>query len=190
MQEVNNARSYMLVSTAEYLRHKLGRAEGQRIIDSLSAETRSILSAEKPASWSPMTNYVELLRAVAALGGGDDTKAKDSLIEAGRFVAQEASTTFLKLFLRVLTPSLFAKKVPTVWQRDFSRGSAEAEITDRQLVFRMSGISEMDHIPCTAPGFLSFAMESMGKSVKRIDVHNWSLQQPCADGAYFELEWD
>lgn len=136
-----------------------------------------------------MHNYVELLNSVAALGRGDDANARDSLIDAGRYVAGEASTTFLRLILRVLTPNLFAKKVPSVWQRDFSRGRAEAEISDKRLVFRMFGISEMDHIPCTAPGFISFAMESMGKSIKSVSVHNWSLQEPCRDGAYFELEW-
>ena len=185
----NSARSYMLINTANYLKHKLGAAEGQRIIDSLSPATRGIVTAEKPASWSPMESYVELLKIVADQGKGDDSKARDSLIEAGRFVAQEASTTFLRLFLKMLTPNLFAKKVPTVWQRDFSRGRAEAEISEKRLVFRMLGISEMDHIPCTAPGFISFAMESMGKSVKNISVHNWSLKEPCVDGAYFELEW-
>lgn len=184
----NRARSYMLISTANYLTRKHG-AEGQRIIDELSPETRNILTSENPANWSPMRNYVELLNCVAALGKGDDAKARDSLIEAGRYVAQEASTTFLRLMLKVLTPNLFAKKVPTVWQRDFSRGRAEAEISERLLVFRMFEISEMDHIPCTAPGFISVAMESMGKSVKRINVHNWSLQEPCREGAYFELEW-
>lgn len=187
-QADNKARSYMLISTANYLRHKLG-GDGQRLIDGMSSSTRSILTAEKPADWAPMASYVELLNAVAGLGKGDDGKARDSLIDAGRFVAQEASTTFLRLFLKMLTPNLFAKKVPTVWQRDFSKGRAEAEISDKRLVFRMFGISEMDHIPCTAPGFISFAMESMGKSIKGITVHNWSLTQPCNDGAYFELEW-
>jgi len=185
----NSARSYMLINTANYLKHKLGPVEGQRLIESLSPATRSIVTAEKPASWSPMASYVELLRIVADQGKGDDSKARDSLIEAGRFVAQEASTTFLRLFLKMLTPNLFAKKAPTVWQRDFSRGRVEAEITEKRLVFRMLGIAEMDHIPCTAPGFISFAMESMGKSVKTINVHNWSLREPCVDGAYFELEW-
>jgi len=185
----NSARSYMLINTANYLKHKLGAVEGQRLIESLSPATRGIVTAEKPASWSPMASYVELLKIVADQGKGDDAKARDSLIEAGRFVAQEASTTFLRLFLKMLTPNLFAKKVPTVWQRDFSRGRAEAEISDKRLVFRMLDISEMDHIPCTAPGFISFAMESMGKSVKSINVHNWSLREPCVNGAYFELEW-
>jgi hypothetical protein len=173
----------MLISTANYLKNKLGAAEGQRIIESLSPATRSIVTGEKPAAWSPMANYVELLRIVADQGKGDDMKAKDSLIEAGRFVAQEASTTFLRLFLKMLTPNLFAKKAPSVWSRDFSRGRAEAEISDKRLVFRMLGIADMDHIPCTAPGFISFAMESMGKSIKSINVHNWSLKQPCVDGA-------
>jgi hypothetical protein len=187
-QTDNKARSYMLISTANYLTNKLGN-DGQRIIDNLSPQTRSILTAEKPADWSPMHSYVELLNAVAAVGKGDDAKARDSLIDAGRYVAQEASTTFLKLFLKMLTPNLFVRKVPTVWQRDFTRGRAEAEISQNRLVFRMFGISEMDHIPCTAPGFISFAMESMGKSIRSVSVHNWSLQEPCRDGAYFELEW-
>lgn len=188
-QDDNNARSYMLISTANYLKHKLGASEGQRLIDGLSPETRAILTAEKAAAWSPMSNYVELLRTVAALGKGDDAKARDSLIDAGKFVAQEASSTFLRLFLKMLTPNLFAKKVPTVWQRDFSRGRAEAEISEQRLVFRMFGISGMDHIPCTAPGFITFAMETMGKSIKSVNVHKWSLEEPCVDGAYFELEW-
>ena len=188
-QDDNNARSYMLVSTANYLRHKLGASEGQRLLDTLSPETRAILTAEKPAAWSPMSNYVELLRTVAALGKGDDAKARDSLIDAGKFVAQEASSTFLRLFLKMLTPNLFAKKVPSVWSRDFSRGRAEAEISDKGLVFRMFGISGMDHIPCTAPGFVTFAMETMGKSIKTVTVHKWSLEEPCVDGAYFKLEW-
>jgi len=53
----------------------------------------------------------------------------------------------------------------------------------------MFEIKGFDHAPCTAAGFVKFAFGSMGKAIDRVQVHNWSLAEPCAEGASIELSW-
>jgi hypothetical protein len=53
----------------------------------------------------------------------------------------------------------------------------------------MFEIKGFDHAPCTAAGFVKFALGGMGKVVGQVQVHNWSLTNPCAEGAIIELSW-
>lgn len=182
-------RAYMLLSNIEFLRQKLGQEQLGRIVEGLSPEARAIHTTAKAADWCPVGVYSEVLGAVAATAGGKEDLARDTLIASGEFVAREASNTFLRLLMRMLTPSLFAKKLPDLWKRDCSRGRLEVEVTDERLVCRMFETQEMDHAVCTGAGFVKFALESMGKSVQKVSIHNWSLAKPSGEGSWFEFTW-
>jgi hypothetical protein len=182
-------RAYMVRSTAGFMEEKFGAQKAARVMGALSPKARSAATEMKPADWCSVESYAELLRALAAESNGDANNARDTLIACGEYVAREATNTFLKMLMKMLTPGLFASKLPSIWRRDCSGGNFEVNVTDEKLICRLTDIKGFDHVPCTAAGFVRFALTGMGKTVKQVELHNWSLTQPCAEGASIELTW-
>jgi hypothetical protein len=183
------ARAYMGKSTLAFIGEKFGPRKADEILAGLSPAARVATTELKPADWFSVDVYAELLNALAAQSNGNADDARDTLIACGEYVAREASNTFLKMLMRILTPALFASKLPALWRRDFSGGRLEADIQPDRLLCRMFEIKGFDHAPCTAAGFVKFALGGMGKVVGQVQVHNWSLTNPCAEGAIIELSW-
>ena len=182
-------RAYMARSTALFIQDTLGDQELDRILKEASPAARSAATSLKPADWCPVGGFSELLRGLAAKSNGDSEHARERLIACGEFIAREATNTFLKIVIRMLTPSLFAKKLPDLWKRDCSGGTFEVDAAGNTIVIRLAGMEGFDHVPCTAAGFVKFALTTMGKTVEQVQIHSWSLTQPCADGARIELTW-
>jgi len=155
----------------------------------VSPGARSAATSLKPAEWCPVVDFAELLRALAAKSEGNPEHARDRLIACGEFIAREATNTFLKIVMKMLTPSLFAKKLPDLWKRDCSAGTFQVDAADNKLAFRLADMGGFDHAPCTAAGFVKFALTTMGKTVEHVQIHSWSLTDPCPDGARVELAW-
>jgi hypothetical protein len=182
-------RAYMVRSTAAYMGEKLGEQVVARMVQGLSPEARGAVTDLKPADWCSVSAYAELLRALAAESKGNSDQARDTLIACGEYVAREATNTFLKVLMKMLTPGLFAKKLPSIWRRDCSGGNFEVDVTDTKLICKLSDIKGFDHVPCTAAGFVRFGLTGMGKTIEKVEIHNWSLSNPCAEGACIEFTW-
>jgi len=182
-------RAYMARSTALFIQDTLGEQELARILKEVSPGARSAATSLKPAEWCPVGGFSELLRALAANSNGDVEHARDRLVACGAFIAREATNTFLKIVIRMLTPSLFAKKLPDLWRRDCSGGTFEVDAAGNKIVIRLADMNGFDHVPCTVAGFVKFALTTMGKTVEQVQIHSWSLTDPCADGARVELTW-
>lgn len=182
-------RAYMVKSTAAFMHDRLGEQKATQLLEGLSSETKDAVNALKLADWCTVAAYSEMLRALAAESRGDADQARETLIACGEYVAREATNTFLRMFMKLLTPSLFAKKLPDVWKRDCSGGRFEVDVTNERLVFRLFDIKGFAHVPCTAAGFVKFALTGMGKTISKTSIHNWSLAEPCSEGAWVELTW-
>src|SRR6185369_5440707 len=115
-------RAYMVSSTATFIRETFGEAELASMLKEVSPGARSAATSLKPADWCAVAGLAELLRALAAKSNGNPEHARDTLIACGEFIAREATNTFLKIVIRMLTPSLFAKKLPDLWKRDCTGG--------------------------------------------------------------------
>lgn len=183
-------RGYIVAKSAAYLRTLVGDAEARRILEGLSPGLAAALAQVKPAEWMSAAQISEMLRAIAALSRGNEDHAREELIKCGRYVASEATNTFLRLLMRVLTPTMFAKKLPSFWSRDSSHGKYDVDVTEDKIVCRLSGMEHYDHIGPISVGYVSFALESMGKTLKKSNLHGWSLEKPNPSDLWFELHWD
>lgn len=181
-------RGYTLANAAVYLR-QTGDGEGQRAFDRLPAATREACNNAKSAEWYSVTHMSDICGAVASLGGGDDERAKDQLIQCGRHIAREATNTFLRLLMRMLTPERFAGKLPDFWKRDCTGGRLVVDVTERTLTVRVHDIPEWNHVLITSIGYAGFALEAMGKTLESTRVKDWSLATPYVDGASFQITW-
>jgi hypothetical protein len=184
-------RGYLIATTARFFRDGVGDKEWERIRAGFSTPLQQVLAGSmKPAAWYPISIMNELNRGIAAtIGRGDDETARDAFFRCGKFSAREATNSFLKMFLKILTPALFAKKLPDVFKRDFTSGRLEVEVKDHTLTCRMYEMPGFEHGGALCPGFASFPLESMGKSIEKVKVHDWSLAAPNVDGTWFELTW-
>jgi hypothetical protein len=183
----------MITNAAGYLKEavekKSGPEEAKRVIEALSSGTRATLAEAKPAAWYPVSYLSETFRAIAALGNGDQARAQEFLIEAGSYNAREATNTFLKILMRMLTPTIFAKKVPDFWRRDCTGGRLEVNVKDNRFTCHFYEFQGFDHAVVGTLGYLSFAFNAMGKRVERSSIHGWSLSKPAEDGAWLEIDW-
>ena len=184
-------RGYAIRNASSYLHQALGDRDARGVVEQLTPAARQTIDTARSADWCPVSVLSELTTALAASTAGDDVRARQRLVECGEHMGREATNTFFRLVLRMLTVPLFVKKVSDFWQRDHSRGRlALRDLTDRSLTFETFDMAGFNHAVCTSAGFVSFVLTSMGKSVRDVKISGWALDRPCADGASFQLTWD
>ena len=184
-----SVRGYMYLTSVDYLRQLLGEQEAKRIVSSLSPQARHLLETLKSADWCPATVFSEVTQALALAGDGGD-RSKDLLVKCGTHMAMEATNTFLKLFMKMMSIQLLVKKIPDLWRRDCTGGQLVVEeLTEHSVRFGTSGMQGFRHAVCTASGFVAFGVGAIGKKVDRVTIRGWSMDKPSEDGASFELGW-
>jgi hypothetical protein len=184
----NQMRGYVLMSAVTYLRKAAGEQQAKKMLEGLSPETKQAVASAKEASWCSSKTIAEVYRGIASLSNGDEAAAQKSLIECGKYTAQEASNTFLRLLMKLLTPAMFAKKLPDLWARDCTVGKIVVEVHDDRIRNRLVNMAGFDHIGPVAVGYVAFALEAMGKSITKTELHDWSLATAGKD-CWFEVFW-
>jgi hypothetical protein len=185
-------RGYSVTSTLKFIDATYDVPTRQRILDQCSPEVKSTSGKYKDIEWYPAAHFSELLRGIAATRGGSDEGAREELVRAGQFIANVAANTFLKLFMKVLTPPLFAKKIPSLWDRDNQGGRMETDLSkadEGRIVFFLQDVGGYDYIAPVAVGWVAFAMQAMGKTVLERTLTGWSLAQPGPAQARIDLSW-
>lgn len=189
MSDEVKVRGYIVAKTAAYLRTLVGEAESRRLFDGLSPQLQHAINQAKPADWMPAAYSGELLRTIAGLAKGNEDRARADLINCGRYIADEATNTFLRLLMKVLTPSLFAKRLPGFWQRDSTHGRYEVDVTSEKITCHLKDMEGYDHIGPISIGFVSNALEAMGKKITKTELHGWSLAKSNPKDLWYELHW-
>jgi hypothetical protein len=181
-------RGYVMLAAVAYLRKAAGEQRAMQIIDGLTPETKQAFTTAKDASWCSSTSISEVFRAIASLSNGNEASAQNALIECGKSAAKEASNSFLKLLMKLLTPTMFAKKLPDLWARDCTVGKIAVEVFDDRIRNRLVEVAGFDHLGPVAVGYVTFALEAMGKTIIKTELHGWSLATPGND-CWFEVFW-
>src|SRR5688572_15123787 len=102
-------RGYMLTTHFQFLRSKVGEAKAKAAVAHIGEHELFWLA--KPAGWYPVHVFNEVSRVtLSVVANKDPLRAQDTFIALGRFMATEATNTFLRLFMRVLNPALMAKR--------------------------------------------------------------------------------
>jgi len=183
-------RGYVLAATVSFLNETVGPANSQQIINGLSSDLRRVVQNVQPAEFYPITLFAELNRAlVQHLAGDDEEKARQVLIQCGRHMGREASNTFLRLLMKMLTPKLIVKKLPDFWRRDFTFGRIEVQTSERGLQCFLFDMPGYDHCCPLSAGWQEFNLEAMGKTLEKTAIHKWSLAEPYQQGTSFEIHW-
>src|SRR5262245_61772472 len=135
------ARGYMVLSTIACLEANYNEEQKKRVYDQLSPDVRDMLGKHDKVHWYPVHHVSDLFRGIALLDD-DEKKAHDRLVQVGRYIGSNATNTFLKLILRIMTPRLFAAKVGDFWARDHKIGVLKADasrVSERIIHVNLSG---------------------------------------------------
>ncbi len=186
-------RGYTIKQTVSFIESPHFDAQiRRRILEELPSDVRGALPAIKPAEWYPRDYVMSMLRGIASVKN-DDVGSYNDLVAYGGYVASEATNTFLKLFMKVLTPTLFAKKIPEIWQRDHKgSGQFEVDVTranEGHIAMRLVGADGFDHIGIAAIGFITFGLSNMGKRDVQIKQTGWSLATPSPHEIKYQVSW-
>jgi hypothetical protein len=182
-------RGYTILKSAEFLARTAGEAEAKRLREGFTPGLQQALRTATVASWLPVSYVSEVFRGIASLGKGNEEQVKSDLVGCGQFLGEEATNTFLRLVMRMLTPALFAKKLPSFWSRDSTGGRYEVDVTDAKLTCRLREMEEFVHIAPVSLGYVSFALKTMGKTIEQSTLHGWSLAVPNGPDPWYELHW-
>lgn len=186
------ARGYMVLSCINCLEESYDAAARKRVYDSLSPEVRGMLGKWDKVEWYPVHHVSEFFRGIALLDD-DEQKAHDRLVEVGRFIGRNATNTFLRLIMKIMTPRLFAKKVGDFWARDHRIGTLSADASradDGVITAKLTGVKGYDYVGPTGTGFMTNALEMIGMRNVKGKISGWSMANPGPNEMHYELTWD
>jgi hypothetical protein len=158
-------RGYMLMSPLTYIQEAYAELDRQAILARLPDETRDVIRTLKDVEWYPRRHSVNIYTATANHHRERDGKVREALFNLGASTASRAIETFLRLVMKVMTPEVFARKVPDNWLRDHRGGRLEVDMDDvgnNHLVYRLIDVEGYDYIGGAFPGFQTAALSAIG----------------------------
>lgn len=187
----SKTRGYSMTSAWAYVDATYDSAVREKIVEQLSPEVRKALGTYKDIEFYPAVHFGDVLRGVGVVVGKDDAGAEKEIEACGGFIARQATNTFLRLIMRVLTPTLFAKKIPSLWSRDNTNGAFSVDFSGSdkgRLIFTLSNIADYPYVAPCAKGWIGFAMKTMGRTVDSMKLTGWSLANPSPNEVKIDLQ--
>lgn len=174
-----------------YLEHKADAAGRAKAMASLSPGVRDATRTMSRSGWYPLGQTVELYRAVSLLRD-EPAEKYEELVRCGKFLAHDATNTFLRLLIRFLTPAVFARKFPEFWKKDHTFGSVASDTTgfeNKIIVLNLQGVQGYEHIGPVCAGWIQAAFEAIGKKGVSVKETQCPPEQVDADTYRFVLQW-
>lgn len=178
-------KGYMIQTTSSFIVRELASTIAPDILDVARAAEANVKGTE----WRPRADVVRLWRAIAD-AHPDDESARRALIRTGQTMSEMATSTFLKLLLKVLTPRMFAAKFPDFWTRDNTAGRGSVEIvSEKKLHITMHDVAGYDHLGPVGVGWVTFALAAIGMKDVEARCLDWSRSKPSATTVHVEASW-
>lgn len=186
-------RGYMIMSCVTHIRRAYDAKTSASIMDRLAPDTRKVIDNVKPVEWYARDHAKGLFTAIARHHLEGDGKMHEGMVGCGRCIAEMASNTFLRLLMKLMTPTLFARKVGSFWERDHRGGALTADMTrinQKELTFVHTGIGGYDFVGACAPGFLGYALEAIGCKNVVNETTGFSVENPGPEEVRYRMRWD
>lgn len=184
------ARGNIIVATRRFIDTQLDADVREKVVADLPEDIRKALPSVERGQWYPRTYASEQWAAIGR-SESDPATALALLERTGRFIGRDATSTFLRLLVRLLTPSVFVKKFPRIWSKDFDFGKISTDassIESKRIVLDIRDIAGFDHFAHTAKGWFTDVMETMGCQGVEAS-HDVSLEDPGPQDVQIRLSW-
>lgn len=153
------------------------------ILSTYSPELRAALEEPSPNVYFPIEYWSSAIDSIVAIQPNIQ-QARQEVRKIGVCISEGIANSFLKLLMRIMTPSLFAKKCAAIVGRDFrgfpTGGDPEVDFdlskeSAGELLLTLKGVEQFKYLGGCGRGFIEFAFNYMGKKNLVIDEPN------CAD---------
>ena len=184
-------RGYLIHGCMDYI-DSFDADERRRIYENIASDVSRDRASYDKMLWYPLRTISQFYGAIGKLHPTDEVKAYNALLECGRFIAEAATNTFLKLLMRIMTPAVFGKKAPDLWARDHRYGRMEADVADlanNHLIIRLHDVGGYHHAGPVAAGFGMFALKSVGANEIDVKVGDWSIANPDPPQVRIDMRW-
>jgi hypothetical protein len=183
-------RGHVIQHTIKFFRNECEQDLGLRIEAALPLDLRTQLRDIAPAAWYPRRYEVELLQAIAHVHG-NEASARNDLLRCGASMAV-GNNDFMKLLMRVLTPELFVKKLPSFWTRDHQDSAGylvdQVDVSGQRATLRLCGVGGYAHSAVLWHGWMQQVFREMGANCE-VRQQGWSWSQPAPDEIKYEVKW-
>lgn len=183
----------MFFGACKYLDKRYDDATRAGILGALRPHVRDLMGKVDNVTWYPRQDISEVLGAIAAHHHQKDGTEREALEGVGSCIGETATNTFLKLIMRILTPSLFTSKLPDFWRRDHRFGALTPSLFDttgRRMLVSLTDVEGYDYIGPVAEGFLRFALDGVFKYQNVRCKYDWDIKNPGPASIDYEFTWD
>jgi len=183
----HHVKGHLILSTVRFVDQAFDASTGARIHAALPPDLREALLCIERGKWYPLDFTTQLSRSIYE--AHDDPVAADlALRRCGYFIVDDASSTFLRLLLKILTPELFVSKYPEFWRRyhDFGDCRADASTIRQKRVLLRATSYDYAHI--IGAGWVERAFHMFGMKNARV-AHNGAPGQICVPEILWDVQW-
>ncbi len=188
-------RAHCMRGIGNYLR-SLDPARAQLIELKLSQDTLRSIYETSPEIWYPISVWKEALDTIVAQHS-DPVAARAAARSVGRFICEGTVNSFLRVLMKIMTPTLFAKKSGAMMAKDF-RGFLGGEIDysydlskepEGLMTMTVRNAKTIPYLGATGQGFIEFAFHYIGKKNVLIDEPNCPPNEYAPDVAHWRIRW-
>lgn len=183
-------KAYGFNATYEFIEKNYDEAGRRRILGGLSPAAQTFAETAKKAQWAPPAFSAELWAGITREHPKD---AEQQLVKVGGYQGAYATNTYLKLLMKMLTMKMFAKKFPDIWSRDANFGKVGlgdlGDIDSGKLLINFSEIGRFPYFGPICQGWFGYSFGVMGLKDVKVDLVNWSLQNPDPGELAYRVTW-
>lgn len=162
-----------------------------RVSGALLEQIRRNETAFKAHDWRPVEEAIALWKAVAQLRSpGDDEGAYNDLVGCAEKMAAYATSMWLKLVLKMLTPRMFVRKFPDMFARDHNFGRIEVvSVSDTSFTARFLDVEGYDYFAPIAHGMAATVLRTIGVKDLKMKITPWSIANPGPPELEVNAKW-
>lgn len=168
--ETRETAGVALIGSYEYIRDHIPKTDLEMLLRRLPAGQVEQLDALDRRAWYPQAWCAALWSELFAYYD-DEEAGYRALADMGKHISSAASTTFLRLLIKILTPKLFARKFPAFYGK-YQRGGGRLEVDTSRFDEQRFSLALRD-IGLLAPtmggvatGWIEYAFGQMERKVE------------------------
>lgn len=185
-------KGYIIIATDKCVREVYDPAAQERIRSRLSDETRQQTESIARSKWYPATCWTELIES-ACQEEHSPSNRLERMRTVGRYLAMDATGTYLRLLLKLFTPGMFLRRLPTFFERDMRPGKVTADLSaldDRKVILSILGAEDFSYLASISSGWIEFVFEQIGVKASDVKIASPSGDQSRSDDIRLEITWN